>query len=214
MKHQFRFALIVAALALAILACSSEAGVSSGGVLFQDDFSNSSSGWDRIRDSDMITDYENGGYRIQVLVDKKYVWANPKNLSFTDVHIEVDATQLGGPDDNDFGLICRYKDEKNFYTFIISSDGYYGIIKVKDGTQSLIGQNSLQTSDKINLGKALNHIRADCAGSTLTLYINGTQLTSQQDNDFASGNVGLLASAYSSSPGTDILFDNFSVTKP
>ena len=37
--------------------------------------------------------------------------------------------QERGPDDNDFGIICRYIDDNQFYYAIISSDGYYGIVR-------------------------------------------------------------------------------------
>jgi hypothetical protein len=68
-------------------------------------------------------------------------------------------------------------------------------------------------SDAINQGAATNHIRADCVGSTLTLYANGTQIDQQTDTDFSTGDVGLLAGTYTQT-GTDILFDNFVVMKP
>lgn len=213
MKKDSVFLFMVVVLALAALACGG--GTTAPlpeGVLFQDDFSNTSSGWDRVRVDDGMTDYYNGAYRIQVNTTDTDVWANP-GLSFTDVRVEVDATKIGGPDDNDFGVICRYKDENNFYFGIISSDGYYGIVKVKDGSQNLLGMSELPYSDAIKQGATTNRIRLDCVGSTLTLYANGTLLTSQSDSEFTSGDVGLLAGTYST-PGTDITFDNFQVLKP
>lgn len=213
MKKDSVFLFMVVVLALAALACGG--GTTAPlpeGVLFQDDFSNTSSGWDRVRVDDGMTDYDNGAYRIQVNTTDTDVWANP-GLSFTDVRVEVDATKIGGPDDNDFGVICRYKDENNFYFGIISSDGYYGIVKVKDGSQNLLGMSELPYSDAIKQGATTNRIRLDCVGSTLTLYANGTLLTSQSDSEFTSGDVGLLAGTYST-PGTDITFDNFQVLKP
>ena len=57
-------------------------------------------------------------------------WANPGSESFIDTRIEVDATKNGGPDDNDFGIICRYTAAESFYYAIISSDGYYSIMKM------------------------------------------------------------------------------------
>ncbi len=192
---------------------SPSAGDSSGSqVLFRDDFSDSGSGWDSVRTDEGVTDYENGAYRIFVNTDNMDVWANP-GLSFTDVHIEVDATKAGGPDDNDFGIICRYKDVDNFYFFIISSDGYFGIGKTVDGEQQLLDADSMDTSDAIRQGSATNHIAVDCVGSTLSLSVNGAHLQTVEDADFSSGDVGLLAGTYDE-PGTDILFDNFVVTAP
>ena len=215
MKNHWRLLAFVLVLGLAILACGGTTPTtpSDPNILFQDDFSNTGSGWDQIQEEGAgMTDYESDYYRIQVLTANTDVWANP-GLSFTDTRIEVDATKAGGPDDNDFGVICRYESASNFYFFMISSDGYAGIGKVQDGAQVLIGSEVLETSDAINMGAATNHITADCVGSTLTLTVNGKQVTSVTDTSFTSGDVGLLAGTYSE-VGTDIHFDNFIVRKP
>ena len=222
MKRFTRPALALVFLLLSSLACQTLSGgsdappppegASGPKVLFQDDFSDSGSGWDSVRKEEGVTDYENGAYRIFVNTDNMDVWANP-GLSFTDVRIEVDATKAGGPDDNDFGVICRYEDVDNFYFFIISSDGYYGIGKVSGGEQNLIGADKMDTNDAIRQGNATNHITVECVGSTLSLSVNGTHLQTVEDADFSSGDVGLLAGTYDE-PGTDILFDNFVVTVP
>ena len=212
MKKNFGLLAVVLVLTLAILACGGTTTALPEGVLFQDDFSSTSSGWDRVNVADGITDYDNGVYRIKVNTDNTDVWANP-GLSFTDVHVEVAATKAGGPDDNDFGIICRYVDASNWYSLIISSDGYYGIVKVKDGYQELLGMSEMGYSDAIKQGAATNQIRADCVGSTISLYANGTLLTTVSDSEFASGDVGLLAGTFDEI-GTDITFDNFQVLKP
>ncbi len=215
MKNVHRLFSMVTILALLTLACSvdfigGEALPES--VLFQDDFSSTGSGWDRDDFEEGYTDYEDGKYRILVKLDDQSVWANP-GLHFTDVIIQVEATKAGGPDDNDFGVICRYVDVENFYYFIITSDGYYGIIKVQDGYWEYLVNDSLIYSEAINQGGASNTLRADCVGDTLTLYVNGIFMDEAYDSDYTSGDVGLIAGTYDE-PGTDILFDNFSVMEP
>jgi hypothetical protein len=213
MKMNYRIAVVLLVLALASLACLTTTPHQSGDVLFSDDFSRTNSGWDKYSDSRFLTDYLDGTYRIQVNDTSSYAWANPGNRSFTDVRIEVDATKAGGPDDNDFGVICRTKDINHFYFGIITSDGYYGIIKMNGENSSLLGRDNLETSSLINQGAATNHIRFDCIGSTLTLYVNGTQIDQQTDGEYTEGNVGLIAGTYDVS-GTDIRFDNFFVYQP
>jgi hypothetical protein len=214
-----RFLLILSVLIMAAMACQA---VSSSGenstsappsnILFQDDFSDTNSGWDRVNVSDGVTDYADGIYRIYVNSQNTDVWANP-GLDFGDVQIEVEATKVAGDDNNDFGLVCRYQDSDNFYFFIISSDGYYGVGKVVNGEQNLIGVESMPPSDKIDTGNASNRLRADCVGSTLRIHVNGDLLGEYEDTEFTSGDVGLLAGSFEN-PGTDIHFDNFVVTKP
>ena len=46
-----------------------------------------------------VTDYADGVYRIWVNTSSTDVWANP-GLNFTDAIIEVEATKVGGSDDN------------------------------------------------------------------------------------------------------------------
>ena len=194
-----------------------------GSILFQDDFSSTKSGWGRSRDANAITDYDNGGYRIQIntLGDSGNgvnYWSNPGLESSLpgDVQIDVDATMTGGPDDNDFGVICRYtstNSQDSYYHFIASSDGFAGIQRVVGADQKLISAEKLQPADAIQQGQAMNHIRADCIGDKLTLYINGKLVAAATDPTLSSGDVGLIAGTYSET-GTDILFDNFLVSKP
>lgn len=213
----FRILLITGFLLLALQACgSAPSDTTPGGnkkVLFQDDFINADSGWNRVRDvTGNITDYQNGGYRILNNQTISHVWANP-GLKFSDVHIEVDAVKTGGPDDNYYGVICRYKDGGNFYILAISSDGFYGIVKVQSGGLSLLGSDQMQPNESIKQGNAANHLSAECKGKKLSLSVNGQLLSTVEDNTFSSGDVGLEVTTRQS-PGVDVLFTQFSVTRP
>lgn len=201
---------------LLITSCSLGGGASAPaappGVLFQDDFSDTGSGWDR-QDTDVaVTDYADGVYRIFVRDSNMDYWANPGG-SYTDVRVEVDATKVGGSDDNDFGLICRYVDVDNFYFGLISSDGFSIIGKLKDGEQQGLSSSDMEATDGIRAGSATNAIRLDCVGEALSLYVNGAQIASAADSEFSEGDVGLIAGTFSEG-GTDIHFDNFSVREP
>ena len=208
-----RIVVAIIMLAIVSLACSFSSGDSTeDGVLFQDDFSRTGSGWDRVSSDLGETDYGDDYYRIYVNDTQVDYWANP-GKNFTDVVVSVEATKVGGPDDNDFGVICRYMDEYNFYFFLGSSDGYYAIGKWANGEQLILGQDQLMPTDAIVQGNSTNTIQASCVGSTLTLAINGETVTSITDSDFTEGDVGLIAGTYDT-PGTDIHFDNFKVMQP
>jgi hypothetical protein len=126
----------------------------------------------------------------------------------------VDARKIAGPDENDFGVICRYKDEQNFYFFTVGSDGYYAISKIINGEESFVGMDQMQFNDTaIQLGDGANHLTAECVSDRLTLSVNGTVLADVKDADLTAGDVGLIAGTYEMM-GVDILFDNFVVTRP
>lgn len=184
-------------------------------VLFQEDFSNPPSGWGTWTKGDASVQYDRGGLRIQVLQGQFDAWS-VAGRKFADAQIEVDATRLNGPTDNDFGIICRYQDQDNFYMLVVSSDGYYGMALLQDGHYRMIGADQLQYSPDLaqqtSQGQPLR-LRADCTGSTLRLFANGQALAEVQDKTFASGDVGVLAGSYAGKD-VDILFDNFVVKKP
>ncbi len=182
-------------------------------VLFQDDFSNPKSGWDTVQEDDAVIAYEDGHYRIWLNYPHTTIWANP-NLHFDDVRVEVDAIKADGPDNNQFGVLCRYQNADNFYFFIVSSDGYYGIGKSKDGEDTLLtGDGNMVFSSDIPKGHAGVHVRADCVGSHLALFVNGKRLAAVEDADFADGDVGLIVGTFDQ-PGAEIIFDNFAVYQP
>ncbi len=168
--------------------------------------------WSRLRDVSGITDYDQNGYRIQVLQPNTQFWSHP-GLNVEDVRIEVEAQTLGGPDENLLGVLCRYQDEQNFYFFLIGNDGFFVIGKYKNGEQSFIGMETFGFHPALQENPPVKHIQADCIADTLTLFVNETQIVTVQDRDFVSGDVGMIAGTFEV-PGTDVLFDNFVVRKP
>lgn len=183
-----------------------------GDLLFQDGFTDPSSGWDRVRTPEGMTDYDQDRYRIIVDATNADYWSNP-GLYFKDVRIELDAGKVSGSDDNDYGVLCRYQDTENFYFLIISSDGYYGIGIVEQGEQRLLHPPQMYHSDFIHTGTSPNHILAICDGDRLTLAVNGEFLGEAVDNTFQDGDIGLIVGSFET-PGVDIWFDNLTVSNP
>jgi len=182
-------------------------------ILFFDDFSDPNSGWPVFNDEQYVDDYYNGAYRMVENETNTTSWAYPDEFGVNDVVVKVDATKNAGPDENDMGIICRYLNEDQFYSGIITSDGYYGITKMTAESFDVIGGEYLEYSDLINQGNATNNIQFDCVGDELTLYVNGYQLEQKIDTEYTGGTVGLIIGTYET-PGTDILFDNFTVLQP
>ena len=213
------FFLFVVLLALASLACQFSNPFAStptpaaqpGDTLFYDDFSNPATGWEHFTSAEGTMDYDGGGYRFLVNALQANFWSTP-GKSFKDVRMEVDVAKINGPDENRIGLVCRFV-ENNYYFFMVSSDGYYTIGKYIGGNAIQLGQSEMQYSDTIHTGLAVNHLRADCVGNSLTFYVNGDPVAQAQDADLVEGDVGLLAGTFAQ-PGVDVIFDNFVVLQP
>jgi hypothetical protein len=179
--------------------------------LFQDAFENPRSGWGEMNNEAGVAGVVGGGYHISVKAPNINIWAHP-GVDFATTRTEVEVYAPAEPAENRMGLICRLKDDSNFYFFVISVDGYYGIGKVKDGQWSLLN-GQMQPHSAILTDGQINIVRADCIGSFLILYVNGQLVGSVEDGDFTSGDVGLLAGSFAAS-GADVYFDNFVVFKP
>ncbi len=199
--------------AFALVGCQpSPTQAQPGAVLFQDDFARTLSGWDRHREPSYAVDYQHGAYHMRIDAPNADAVSNP-GLDFKDVRVQVEAAKVDGPDNNLFGIVCRYQDPDDFYFFAVSSDGYAGIGVSKSGRRHLLSHETLLPSTKILTGNATNVLRADCIGYQLNLYVNGSLVSQAQAAEWAEGDVGLMVGSYEEG-AVEIAFDNFSVTQP
>ncbi|MCK6628411.1 MAG: hypothetical protein L6R45_24955 [Anaerolineae bacterium] len=171
----------------------------------EEDFSGSS--WEVFADSDHRKGYEEEQYFIAV-ESADYSFWSVAGRSFADLVLEVETYQVDGPDNNDYGVILRYQDDDNFYSFEISGDGYYTFGKAVDGQYySII---PWRESTAINLGQAANMLRVEAVGRDFTFYINDELVDAAIDAQFSQGDIGLLAGTYEEA-GTHVSFDNLKV---
>jgi hypothetical protein len=191
----------------------SEPGVPTSVVLFSDSFGSKKSNW-RLITSNLGSRiaFEHQGLRITINEINYAYWTTP-GKQFGDVRVLVSASRLGGPNDNYFGVICRFQSPESYYGFLASSDGYYGILKVTNGQFELLGSPNMDYSDVIIKDRATNRVRGDCIGSSLSLYVNGILLKTVEDSEFHTGDVGLIAGSHEIW-AVDILFDDFIVYQP
>ncbi len=206
LKRSSPYAIVI--LLLLLVACGGQDGDGPESQPFSDDFS-AQGDWHTTSDPEVDIAYQDGGLSIHVKVLDRVAWT-VAGRHFKDVAVEVDATQVGGPDDNSYGLIARYQDDKHFYRFEISGDGYYAIhARVGQEWQPLVNWTE---SAAIEQGQATNHLRVECQGSDLAFYANGQLLQQISDERYREGDVGLVAATLYSKPGTHILFQNFEVS--
>jgi hypothetical protein len=221
MKPRWYFSLLILWTALGVLlgGCQLPAlpfekslPVESGDLLLEDDFVNPRSGWDTWENDLSTAAYLEGGLVLNIR-EPGMDYISRAHKKFADVDARVSAVKLSGTDDNDFGLVCRYQNAENFYGFLISSDGYAGIIKVKEGVRELISGDTMQYSELIQQGGEGNQLRMICLGSSLALFVNDTIILLTEDSDFTEGDVGVIAGGMQP-PGVEVFFDDFKVYQP
>jgi hypothetical protein len=180
-------------------------------VIYEEDFENPDSGWDIYAEDDTAAEYVDGEYQLAVYRDNYVTWGNPiPGHDLSDFEIRVDARQVEGPQDNNFGILVRYQEGgEDFYWFQISGDGYYSVDLMRAGEWiTLVGW---EESEAINQGiGATNRLMLVCDGSQFDLFVNDRWLTSVSDSTFSSGNIGLAVGAFDE-PGVVVRFDNLKV---
>lgn len=212
----FGAGVLVMLLSACNLAGSSQDDCSDGGSLFQDDFSGDKNcGWQEYSRGGTVVEISDGSLNMTTSQSGQIWWTNPGG-EFDDVIISTQVRQVSGPDDNAYGVLCRYQDENNYYIFLISGDGYYAIGKYQTGNDQityLTENGQYEFSDVINQGAATNQLRASCVGNELSLTVNDVPLVVVQDPTFVRGDVGTAVSTLV--PGElQISFDDFRVLAP
>ncbi len=185
-------------------------------ILLEDNFDDPSSGWEIGDYSDGSVGYGNGFYFVTATRDGGAMWG-VAGRDFANVIIEVDATQVQGPanDNNAYGVKCRVQTGESGlggdgYALMISGDGFYSIQVVTDGNyEPLINWTR---SNAINLGNATNHLRAVCEADHMALFVNGQFLGEINDSTYSTGDISLMAATLEPET-TEIHFDNILVTQ-
>jgi hypothetical protein len=179
-----------------------------GDLLYSEDFSDPSTGWDQFTDVGMYLAYEDGQYQVKVDSPNWMTWGNAYQWFENGIIIRVKATKLGGPDDNCYGVLFGYQDSDNFYRFEISSDGFYRFGKYLD--DEWIPIIPWTESDLILQGYETNRIRVEMRDGQFVFAVNGEPLAWAQDDSFSDGDVGLVAGSFDI-PGVRIAFDDLEV---
>ncbi|MBA4420150.1 MAG: hypothetical protein C0391_03290 [Anaerolinea sp.] len=176
---------------------------------FMDDFSDHSNGWNLATRQEGVAEYDGDSLRLYIIGTNREIITTP-GIKLKNASVDADAQRVTGPENNIYGLVCRYAGPENYYGFLISSDGYYAIVKNINGQRTILNSDSFEPSEFIQKGGGINHLRILCSGRTLSLYVNDQLMEEVQDIDLVYGGVGMLAATLEE-PGTDVRFDNFIV---
>ncbi len=100
-----------------------------------------------------------------------------------DITVTAQTKWLSGADDNGYGLIYRYQDNQNYYSFEIARSGYYRVSKKQDNKWfDLI---KWQATSYIN--SDTNLLKVVCIKEEIRCYINNHLVANISDNYAATG---------------------------
>jgi hypothetical protein len=185
-----------------------------GDVLLQDDFS--STGWGTGTDSDSSVEYADG--KLQMVVNTKnwFIWSTPNDQDYQNVHMEVTAFNNDTDPTTAFGIMCNQQTvSDSFYYFAITPAGQYAIAEASLAASDvfLTNEDKWEYSDLIKKNADSYRIGADCGNGTLTLYVDGQQVASVQDETYKSGGVALFVWSGEDATSANVSFDDFLMTE-
>lgn len=95
---------------------------------------------------------------------------------FADFDVRVRTQSVEGPENNGFGVVFREQDPNNFYTFLISSDGYYRVVRSLSGEEKEL--STWIETPHVNTGiGAENNLRVVGSGDQFQFFVNDQLLS-------------------------------------
>ena len=210
-----------------------------GGLLYVTTFDAFNEDWTQYQGR-LSSEVTNSVLRVSVdePVAGPYSVASPHMADFD---VRVQARAVEGPEDNGFGVVFREQDRNNFYYFLISSDGYYQVVRTLDGRPREI--STWIETPFVNRGVgAVNTLRVVGRGNEFQFYVNeqplllcipddpnaqstwnwldeicidGAMLDTYVDDHFPTGRLGVVATTIEGSEtGVIVDFDNVLVYEP
>ncbi len=181
--------------------------------VFSDDFSTDTSGWVNTQVVDHnargIALYDGfGGYQMTPLQDGTFgLMPAPRQAAGGDVRIEAALFLTTSVGQGTAGVVCRQRDNDNFYAFMVSGGHRAAIVKVAAGQVTTLASGSFEgfmpNIAEVRLG-------ARCEGDGLQLTIDGAVVAEATDADLSAGRSGLIVMGERTA-GTSAVYDDFAL---
>ena len=180
--------------------------------ILADDFSTNQLGWPETATDTFTIGLQDGRYRI-FLPDTNHAMIINLGNSYENYQVEADVQKLDGPEDADYGLLCRYTDTENYYYGAISNQSFW-ISRMQNGRLTLLGSGVRTVTPDLNPGSSVNHLRLVCNGTNISFYANDVLLMSVDDFTMSRGDFAFYATTNVSGGGLEVAFDNLVVSEP
>ncbi len=168
---------------------------------FTEEFDGDLSNWDYFYFADDESGFdiniEDGRAIFDITGEQNYIYLYYTPESYDNVRIETEANNRGF-NNNNVSLICRYDDNEGWYEFSVANNGLYWIYVYDIAGETGYNQLANGGVQNIKTGKETNEYGIVCNGNTLTLYVNGKEIKSFEENKFGlkEGMVGVSVSSF------------------
>jgi S1-C subfamily serine protease len=180
-----------------------------GDIIYQDDFSDTQTGWPEERGSSDAFYYQSGRYFIEINIENYFrPISGGENLE--DMIVSIDTRVESSSGDGDYGVLCRYQDTDNFYMFEITQDAYYAIYMMRNGEWYPLLDYTYSPSLE-NVTEAA--FQVGCIDDTLSFAVNDILLGEVNDNTLSAGDYGFFVGTFDQA-GNTVSFDNLKVQLP
>lgn len=164
--------------------------------------------WHLSADATANVAVQDGCLRVRVFEVGQVAWASA-GRTYGDSRLTVEATQVSGPADNEYGVLVRMQDDQHFYAFSVSGDGYVRAARYNGASWIILGAD-WSPSDAVNQGEATNVLEVEVTGATFIFRVNDAQVLQIEDATYTKGDIGLYAGTFSEGDVV-ITFDNLEV---
>ncbi len=103
----------------------------------------------------------------------------------------------GSPSDAGFGVVCRMQDDDDYYRLGVGNDGEFAIQRVAGGTTTVLtGGGKWAPGPGLPKAPGLFTVRAECIGTTLTLFEANRAVATVKDPALSGGTVGVFVETF------------------
>jgi hypothetical protein len=192
---------VLALCAAALAACASQIEDST----YTDAF-DAPGAWGLSADAAARISIAEGQFRVEIHEPSQIAWGAAGRELGEFFRLEVEATPLEGPVDNEYGVLLRMAGDARFYAFSISGDGYARAALYDQGAWTVLGSD-WTPSDAIRQGMGTNTLAVECRDGAYAFLVNGTKVLEIEDTTLTKGDLGLYAGTFGEG-GLVVAFDD------
>lgn len=180
-------------LLILMVACFSFTSYSQSETIFYDSFNNNANDWSTSTGAERDFSIKNGRYYLNHKRDKSG-WNSHRSVTINtnrDFEIEASIYKVSGVTGYGYGIVFGRKDNENYYSYNITSNGYYRIAKnTNDNWETIV---DWKQSSAIKTGNGMtNKLSIQKQGSQIKFYANGTYLYGMSFQEFFGDRVGFV----------------------